>query len=40
MDPTVRRIYLAMVQPEIQPIRADNGGFVVSSVESYDVRDE
>ena len=40
MDPTIRRIYSSMVQPDFQPIRADNGGFVVSSIESYTVSDE
>ena len=40
MDPTVRRIYLSMVQPEIQPTLSNNGGFLLSTVESYTVSDE
>lgn len=40
MDPTVRRIYVSMIQPETKPTIAPNGGFVVSSVVSYDVNDQ
>lgn len=37
MDPTLRRVYLAMVPPSKTPIVADNGGFDVSSIESFTV---
>jgi hypothetical protein len=40
MDPIVRRIYVSMIQPETNPTIAPNGGFVVSSVASYDVNDQ
>lgn len=36
----VRRIYLSMVTPSKQPVMSPNGGFWVSSIESYTVNDE
>lgn len=37
MDPTVRQMYLSAIAPTVVPLIADNGGFIVSSVESYTV---
>lgn len=40
MDPTVRRMYLSIIEPSIEPKIGDNGGFIVNSVESYTLYDE